>query len=344
MIPQNKIKTENVTKTCFSTYLQFMSKVELSAIAQDLFLINDLYYKHSFGKNSKLNGELNIYLYKTILEGERVSLFLLDVSGTTIVVPASKEWDEVELDGLYKIECIECEGKFIFKDHNHTQTIKSASVTSIYDVNSNEWEIEYRILDNKIRRFDILNQIIKQDDDSLAKKALSIIFNDEAEILAEKVLTTHILLENAKAQLAYLEDTTDKTTELGYINITKNNISMDIISIDVEDKGKNYYVVDLLKLNHCLVYQQYIMLFYIKSYFDVRIYTDIRLVQYDGKKYLVFINQNEDMIIDMTFIEVIDILIRDDNKDNSDNIIVDENGIPNGELVSNSEEETNVSS
>jgi hypothetical protein len=84
------------------------------------------------------------------------------------------------------------------------------------------------------------------------------------------------------------------------------------------------------------------MLFYIKSYFDVRIYTDIRLVQYDGKKYLVFINQNDDMIIDMSFTEVIDVFIRDDNKDNRDNIIVDENGIPNGELVSNSEEENNV--
>jgi len=314
-----------------------MKKVELSAIAQDLFLINDLHYKHSFGKNSKLNGELNIYFYKTTLEGERVSLFLLDVSGTTIVVPASKEWDEIELDGLYKIKCIECEGKFIFKEHNHTQTIKSASVKSIYEVNSNEWEIEYRILDNKIRRFDILNQITKQDDDSLAKEALSIIFNNEAEILAEQVPTTHILLQNAKAKLAYLAHTTDKTTEPGYTNINENKIS-----IDLEDKGKNYYVIDLLKLDHCFLYQQYIMLFYIKSYFDVRIYTDIRLVQYDGKKYLVFINQNDDMIIDMTFTEVVDVLIRDDNKDNRDNIIVDENGIPNGELVSNSEEENNV--
>jgi len=314
-----------------------MKKVELSAIAQDLFLINDLHYKHSFGKNSKLNGELNIYFYKTTLEGERVSLFLLDVSGTTIVVPASKEWDEIELDGLYKIKCIECEGKFIFKEHNHTQTIKSASVKSIYEFNSNEWEIEYRILDNKIRRFDILNQIIKEDDESLAKKALSIIFNDDAEILAEKIPTTHILLKNAKAQLQSIEGTIDNTTEKGYININKNNIS-----IDTDDKNKNYYVVDLLKLNNCFVYQQYIMLFYIKNYFEIDIYTDIRLVQYYGKKYLVFINQNDDMIIDMSFTEVIDVLIRDDNKDNRDNIIVDENGIPNGELVSNSEEENNV--
>jgi len=314
-----------------------MNKVELSAIAQDLFLINDLQYKHSFGKNSKLNGEMNIYLYKTALEGERVSLFLLDVSGTTIVVPASKEWDEIELDGLYKIKCIECEGKFIFKDHNHTQTIKSASVKSIYEVNSNEWEIEYSILDNKIRRFDILNQTTKQDDDSLAKEALSIIFNNEAEILAEKVPTTHILLENAKAKLAYLEHTTDKTTELGYININENKIS-----IDVEDKGKNYYVIDLLKLDHCFLYQQYIMLFYIKSYFDVRIYTDVRLVQYDSKKYLVFINQNDDMIIDMTFTEVIDFLVREDNKDSSDKMIFEENDFSEDTLISNVEEENNV--
>ena len=315
-----------------------MNKVELSAIAQDLFLINDLHYKHSFGKNSKLNGELNLYFYKTILEWEKVSLFLLDVSGTAIIVPASKEWDDVQLEGLYKIECIECKGKFIFKQHNNIQTIKSASVKSIYPLNNNEWEIQYSILDDKIRRFDIINQITKQDDDSLAKEALSIIFNNEAEILAEKVPTTHILLQNAKAKLAYLEHTIDKTTELGYTNINENKIS-----IDLEDKGKNYYVIDLLKLDHCFVYQQYIMLFYIKNYFEIDIYTDIRLVQYDGKKYLVFINQNEDMIIDLTFIEVLDVLIRDDNKDNSDNIIVEENGIPNGELVSNSEEGNNVS-
>jgi hypothetical protein len=313
-----------------------MNKVELSAIAQDLFLINDLHYKHSFGKNSKLTGELNIYFYRTVLEGEKVSLFLLDVSGITIVVPASKEWDEVELDGLYKIECMECEGKFIFKSHNHIQTIKSASITSIYEINSNDWEIEYRILDNKIRRFDILNQITKQDDDSLAKKALSIIFNDEADVLAEKVPTMHILLENAKIQLGHLAPTTDKTTTTGYININENNIS-----IDIDDKGKNYYVVDLLRLNHCLLYQQYIMLFYIKTYFAVSTYTDIRLVQYDGKRYLVFINQNDDLIIDMTFIEVIDILNREENKDNSDKITVEESGIYKDELVTNSEEASN---
>jgi len=315
-----------------------MNKVELSAIAQDLFLINDLHYKHSFGKNSKLNGELNIYFYRTILEGEKVSLFLLSISESTIIVPASREWDEVELEGFYKIECIECDEKFIFKEHNHIQTIKSASVKSIYSVNNNQWEIEYSILDKKIRRFDIINQIIKQDDDSFAKKALSIIFNDDAEILAEKVPTTHILLENAKAQLRSIESTTDSITEKGYININKNNIS-----IDTDDKNKNYYVVDLLKLNNCFVYQQYIMLFYIKNYFEINIYSDIRLVQYDGKKYLVFINQNEDMIIDLTFIESVDVLIRDDNKDNSANIIVDKNDISNGELVSNSEEGTNVS-
>ncbi len=315
-----------------------MSKVELSAIAQDLFLINDLHYKHSFGKNSKLNGELNIYFYRTILEGERVSLFLLDVSSTTIVVPASKEWDEVELEGLYKIECIECIGKFIFKEHNHIQTIKSASVTSIYPVNSNEWEIEYSILDKKIRRFDILNHIIKRDDDSLAKKALSIIFNDDAEILAEKVPTMRILLENAKTQLENLEVNTDNATKKGYMNINKDNVI-----IDVDDKGKNYYVLDLLKLNHCLLYQQYIMLFYIQTYFANTTYTDIRLVQYDGKKYLVFINQNDDMIIDMTFIEVIDILIREDNKDNNDNITTEENDTTNVALASSSIEGGDVS-
>jgi hypothetical protein len=315
-----------------------MNKVELSAIAQDLFLINDLHYKHSFGKNSKLNGELNIYLYKTMLEGERVSLFLLDISGTTIIVPASKEWDEVELDGLYKIKCIECEGKFIFKNHNHTQTIKSASVKSIYPLNNNEWEIEYSILDDKIRRFDIINQITKQDDASLAKEALSIIFNNEAEILAEKVPTTHILLGNAKAKLAYLEHNIDKTTKLGYININENKIS-----IDVEEKGKNYYVIDLLKLDHCFVYQQYIMLFYIKNYFEIDIYTDIRLVPYDGKKYLVFINQNDDMIIDLSFIEVIDVLVREDNKDSSNKMIFEENKFSKDTLIYNSEEEPDVS-
>jgi hypothetical protein len=314
-----------------------MNKVELSAIAQDLFLINDLHYKHSFGKNSKLNGELNIYFYKTILEGEKVSLFLLDVFGTTIIVPASKEWDDVQLEGLYKIECIECKGKFIFKQHNNIQTIKSASVKSIYPLNNNEWDIEYSILDDKIRRFDIINQITKQDDDSLAKEALSIIFNNEAEILAEKVPTTRILLENAKAKLAYLEHNTDKTTEPGYININENKIS-----IDVEDKGKNYYVIDLLKLDHCFVYQQYIMLFYIKNYFEIDIYTDIRLVQYDGKKYLVFINQNDDMIIDMTFTEVIDVLVREDNKDSGDKMIFRENDFSEDTLVSNVEEENNV--
>lgn len=305
-----------------------MNKVELSAIAQDLFLINDLHYKHSFGKNLNQNGELNIYFYRDVLEGEKVNLFLLNISETTIVVPASKEWDEVPLDGLHKVECIECEGKFIFKEHNHIQTIKSASITSIYKVNDNEWEIEYSILDNKIRRFNILNQIIKIDDENLAKKALSIIFNDDAEILTEKVPTMHILLENAKSQLGRLGNSADKTAAIGYVNINGDNVS-----IDMEDKNKTYYVVDLLKLNQCLLYQQYIMLFYIKTYFAVSTYTDIRLTQYDGKKYLVFINQNDDMIIDMTFIEVIDTLIREDNKDNSDNITVEENGISSEVIV-----------
>jgi len=314
-----------------------MNKVELSAIAQDLFLINDLHYKHAFGKNSKLSGDLNIYFYKNTLEGERVSLFLLDVSGITIVVPASKEWEEVELDGLYKIECIECKGKFIFKEHNSIQTIKSASLTVISEINTNEWEIEYRILDNKVRRFDILNQVIRQEDDSLTKKALSIIFNDEVEILAEKVPTMRLLLENAKTQLGHLGDNNDKTNKICYINIDKNNIS-----IDTDDKGKNYYVVNLLELNHCFLYQQYIMLFYIKTYFSISTYTDIRLVQYDGKKYLVFINQNDDMIIDLTFVEVIEILNREDSKDNSNKIIVEENGIYNDELVTNPEEKKNV--
>jgi uncharacterized protein YnzC (UPF0291/DUF896 family) len=306
-----------------------MNGAKLSAIAQDLFLINDLQYKYSFGKNSKLNSELDIYFYRTILEEEKVSLFILDVSGTTIVVPASKEWDETELDGLYKIECIECEGKFIFKEYNHMQTIKSAYVTSIYPINNNDWEIEYRILDKEIRRFDILNQIIKQNDDSLAKKALNIIFNDNAEILAEKVPTINMLTENAKAQLAKLESNTNDINKRCYININKNNVRMEL-----DDKGGSYYVVDLTKLNHCFLYQQYILFFYIQTYFANSTYTEIRLVKYEGKKYLVFINQNDEMIIDLTFVEVIDTIIRDSNGNDVKNIAVKE------EVTSNDTEAT----
>ncbi len=304
----------------------------LSAIAQDLFLINDLHYKHAFGKNSKLNGELNIYFYRTILEEERVSVFLLDVSGTTIVVPASKEWDELELYGLYKIECIECEGKFIFKEHNHIKTIKSAYVTSVYPINNKDWEIEYRILDKQIRRFDILNQIIKQYDDSLAKKALSVIFSEDAEVLVEKVPTMRILIENAKIQLANLETNTDDTNKRCYININKNDFSMEI-----DDKGKSYYVVDLVKLNHCFLYQQYILFFYIQTYFATSTYTEIRLVKYEGKKYLVFINQNDEMIIDLTFIEIMDILSRDGNENNGKSIAVEEEASSNDTMAANLE-------
>ena len=73
------------------------------------------------------------------------------------------------------------------------------------------------------------------------------------------------------------------------------------------------------------MYQQYITLFYIKTYYIVGTYTEIRLVNYDGAKYMVFINQNNDMIIDMTFVEVLDVLVREEtdtsnsNSDSSDN-------------------------
>jgi hypothetical protein len=301
-----------------------MKGVKLSAIAQDLFLINDLHYKYSFGKNSKLNSELDIYFYRTILEEEKVSLFILDVSGTTIVVPASREWDETELDGLYKIECIECEGKFIFKRYNHMRTIKSSYVTSIYPINNNDWEIEYRVLDEQIRRFDILNRITKQNDDSLAKKALNIIFNDDAEILAEKVPTIKMLTENAKIQLENLEANTDDANKRCYINIGKNDVSMEI-----RDKGGSYYVVDLVKLNHCFLYQQYILFFYIQTYFATSTYTEIRLVKYEDKKYLVLINQNDEMIIDLTFLEVTDTIIRDSSENNVKSVAAEEEAASN---------------
>ena len=286
-----------------------MSKVDLVGIAQDLFLLNDLSYKYAVGK---VNESLNIYFYKTSLEGEKINLFILEANDTKIVIPASNEWDSFGTDGLYKITCIDCEGKFIFKEYNHMPTIKSASTLHILPIKDKEWEIEYSILDDKIRRFNIVNQLCKQESVDWADNALNIVFNDEAEVLAEKLPTMKILLENGKSRLNYIDKTDNEDPILGYVKIHDKDIF-----IDLEDKGGSYYVVNLKRLNKCFLYQQYITLFYIKTYYMVGTYTEIRLVNYDGAKYMVFINQNDDMIIDMTFVEVVDVLVREKN-DNSD--------------------------
>jgi hypothetical protein len=294
-----------------------MSKVDLVGIAQDLFLLNDLSYKYAVGK---VNDNLNIYLYRTSLEGESISLFFLENNDAKIVVPASNEWDSLGIDGLYKITCIDCNGKFIFKEYNNIQTIKSASTLYISPIKNEDWEIEYSILDDKIRRFNIVNHIFKQESVEWAENALNIIFNDEAEVLADKIPTMKILLENGKSNLNYLDKINTEDSILGYIKIKDKDIF-----IDLEDKGNSYYVVNLKKLNKCFLYQQYITLFYIKTYYVVGTYTEIRLVNYEGEKYMVFINQNDEMIIDMTFVEVLDVLVREktdtsnSNSDSSDN-------------------------
>ncbi len=292
-------------KSNFSMYLFYMSKVNLIGIAQDLFLLNDLSYKYHVGK---VNESLGVYFYRTSLEGEKINLFLLEASDVNIVIPASNEWDNLEIEGLYKIQCVDCKDKFIFKEYNNIQTIKSASTLSVLPISDKEWEIEYTILDDKIRRFNIINQLYQQDSDDWANEALNIIFNDEAEIIAEKVPTGRILLENAKSNLSYLDKLGNDSIATGYVNIQNNNIT-----IDLEDKGANYYVIDLKKLNKCFLYQQYIMLFYIKTYYVFSTYTDIRLVSHNGNRYMVFINQNDDIIIDMTFVDVIDVLVREKN-------------------------------
>ncbi len=294
-----------------------MSKVNLVGIAQDLFLLNDLSYKYAVGK---VNDSLNFYFYGTSLEGEKINLFFLETNDAKIVVPASNEWDSLGIDGLYKITCIDCKGKFIFKEYNNIQSIKSASTLHISPISDREWEIEYSILDDNIRRFNIVNQLCKEDSVDWANKALSIIFNNEAEVLAEKIPTMKILLENGKSNLNYLDKINIEDSILGYIKIKDEDIF-----IDLEDKGDSYYVVNLKRLNKCFLYQQYITLFYIKTYYVVGTYTEIRLVNYEGGKYMVFINQNDDMIIDMTFVEVLDVLVRekthtiDSNTESSDN-------------------------
>jgi len=200
------------------------------------------------------------------------------------------------------------------------QTIKSASTLHILPIKDKEWEIEYSILDNKIRRFNIVNHLLKQESVEWVDNALSIIFNDEAEVLAKKIPTTKILLENGKSNLNYLDKINTEDSILGYIKIYDKDIF-----IDLEDKGDSYYVVNLKRLNKCFLYQQYITLFYIKTYYVVGTYTEIRLVNYEGEKYMVFINQNDEMIIDMTFVEVLDVLVREktdtrnSNSDSSDN-------------------------
>lgn len=294
-----------------------MSKVNLVGIAQDLFLLNDLSYKYAVGK---VNDNLNIYLYRTSLEGENINLFFLETNDAKIVVPASNEWDSLGIDGLYKITCTDCNGRFIFKEYNNIQNIKSASTLYISPIKDEDWEIEYSILDDKIRRFNIVNHLFKQESVDWAENALNIIFNDEAEVLADKIPTMRILLENGKSNLNYLDKINIEDTILGYIKIHDKDIF-----IDLEDKGDSYYVVNLKRLNKCFLYQQYITLFYIKTYYVVGTYTEIRLVNYEGKKYIVFINQNDDMIIDMTFVEVLDVLVREktdtsnSNSDSSDN-------------------------
>jgi hypothetical protein len=288
-----------------------MSKVDLVGISQDLFLLNDLAYKYAVGK---VNDNLNIYLYRTSLEGENINLFFLETNDAIIVVPASNEWDSLGIDGLYKITCIDCKGKFIFKEHNHMQTIKSASTLHILPIKDKEWEIEYSILDNKIRRFNIVNHLLKQESVEWVDNALSIIFNDEAEVLAKKIPTTKILLENGKSNLNYLDKINTEDSILGYIKIYDKDIF-----IDLEDKGDSYYVVNLKRLNKCFLYQQYITLFYIKTYYVVGTYTEIRLVNYEDEKYMVFINQNDEMIIDMTFVEVIDVLVREKTENSNSN-------------------------
>ncbi len=298
-------------------YLLYMSKVDLVGIAQDLFLLNDLSYKYHVGK---VNENLNVYFYGTKLEGEKINLFLLEASDVKIVIPASNEWDDLGLEGLYKIQCIECENKFIFKEYNHIQTIKSASTLSVLPINNKEWEIQYTILDNKIRRFNIVNQLYQQDSDDWANDTLNIIFSDEAEILAEKVPTMQILLENGKSNLSCLDKLHNDSIVTGYVNIRDNKIT-----IDLEDKGANYYVIDLKKLNKCLLYQQYITLFYIKTYYVFSTYTDIRLVIRDDNRYMVFINQNDDMIIDMTFVDVVDVLVREKNTTDGSNTDANDN-------------------
>jgi len=288
-----------------------MSKVNLVGIAQDLFLLNDLSYKYAVGK---VNDSLNVYFYRTSLEGEKINLFFLETNDAKIVVPASNEWDGLEIDGLYKITCIDCKGKFIFKEYNNIQTIKSASTLHISPIKDKEWEIEYSILDNNIRRFNIVNRLCKQDSVDWANNALSIIFNDEAEVLADKIPTMKILLENGKSNLNYLDKINREDPILGYIKTHDKDIF-----IGLEDKGDSCYVVNLKRLNKCFLYQQYITLFYIKTYYVVGTYTEIRLVNYEGTKYMVFINQNDDMIIDMTFIEVIDVLVREKTENSNSN-------------------------
>ncbi len=283
-----------------------MSKVDLVGIAQDLFLLNDLSYKYAVGKTNEI---LNIYFYRTSLEGEMLNIFVLETNNTKIVIPASNDWDNLGINGLYKITCKDCEGKFIFKEYNNIQTIKSASTLYISPIKDNEWEIEYSVLDDKIRRFNMINQLQKQDSSDWTDDVLNIIFSDTAEILAEKVPTIKILAETAKSILNYIDKTNRKHQILGYIKIYNNEIA-----IDLEDKGANYYVVNLEKLNKCFLYQQYIMLFYIKTRYIYSTYTEIRLVNYNDARYMVLINQNDEMIIDITFTEVIDILVREETE------------------------------
>jgi hypothetical protein len=302
-----------------------MSKVDLVGIAQDLFLLNDLAYKYSVGK---VNESLNIYFYRTSLEGEKINLFLLETKEAKIVIPASNEWDGLELDGLYKITCINCEGKFIFKEYNHIQTIKSASTSYISPISDNEWELEYSILDEKIRRFNIINQLCKQESTDWVDKALSIIFNDEAEILAEKIPTMKIMkvvLESVMSSIDSIVNTSKQEVIPCYVKINNNDIV-----VNLEDKGDSYYVVNLNNLSKCFLYQQYITLFYIRTYYIVGTYTEIRLVDYNGKKYIVFVNQNDDMIIDMTFVEVIDVLVRGETKSSDNSVEHTENNIGTG--------------